>query len=54
MAVGFVIGGVAVLGTVTAALASWMVEHVRAEKAQTERPEPWAADNRLVWRDQGL
>ena len=33
---GVMIGGIAILGTVTATLASWLVEHVRAEEAETD------------------
>lgn len=37
VAVGLMIGGIAILGTVTAALASWLVEHVDdAKAAETE------------------
>lgn len=36
MAFGLMIGGIALLGTVTATLASWLVETVAAEKEQAE------------------
>src|SRR5512133_3644135 len=36
VAFGLMIGGIALLGTVTATLASWLVETVAAEKEQTE------------------
>ena len=36
VAFGLMIGGIALLGTVTATLASWLVEAVAAEKEQTE------------------
>jgi len=36
VAFGLMIGGIALLGTVTATLASWLVETVAAEKEQAE------------------
>jgi voltage-gated potassium channel len=33
---GLMLGGIALLGTVTATLASWLVESVEAEKEQAE------------------
>ena len=36
VAFGLMLGGIALLGTVTATLASWLVESVRAEKEQAE------------------
>jgi voltage-gated potassium channel len=36
VAFGLMIGGIALLGTVTATLASWLVETVEAEKQQSE------------------
>ena len=36
VAVGLMIGGIALLGTVTAMLASWLVAAVAAEKAQAD------------------
>src|SRR5215211_3896763 len=36
VAFGLMIGGIALLGTVTATLASWLVETVAAEKKQAE------------------
>ena len=36
MAVGLMIGGIALLGTVTAMLASWLVAAVAAEKEQAD------------------
>jgi voltage-gated potassium channel len=36
VAFGLMIGGIALLGTVTATLASWLVETVAAEKQQAE------------------
>jgi voltage-gated potassium channel len=36
VAFGLMIGGIALLGTVTATLASWLVEAVAAEKEQAE------------------
>jgi voltage-gated potassium channel len=36
VAFGLMIGGIALLGTVTAILASWLVETVAAEKEQAE------------------
>jgi len=38
VAFGLMIGGIALLGTVTATLASWLVETVAAEKEQARRP----------------
>ena len=35
VAAGLMIGGIAVLGIVTAAVASWLVEHVAAETRRT-------------------
>ncbi len=34
-AVGLMLGGIAILGTVTATLASWMVERIREEEQIT-------------------
>jgi len=36
VALGLMVGGIALLGTVTATLASWIVEAVEADKEQTE------------------
>jgi voltage-gated potassium channel len=36
VAVALMVGGIALLGTVTATLASWLVENVEAEKHQAE------------------
>jgi voltage-gated potassium channel len=36
VAFGLMVGGIALLGTVTATLASWLVESVQAEKQQAE------------------
>ena len=36
MAFGLMIAGIALLGTVTATLASWLVETVQAEKQQAD------------------
>jgi voltage-gated potassium channel len=36
VAFGLMLGGIALLGTVTATLASWLVESVQAEKEQAE------------------
>ena len=36
MGFGLMLGGIALLGTVTAALASWLVESVEVEKEQAE------------------
>jgi voltage-gated potassium channel len=36
VAFGLMIGGIALLGTVTATLASWLVETIAAEKEQAE------------------
>jgi voltage-gated potassium channel len=36
VAIGLMVGGIALLGTVTATLASWLVELVGAEKEQAE------------------
>ena len=36
VAFGLMLGGIALLGTVTATLASWLVENVEAEKDQAE------------------
>jgi len=36
VALGLMVGGIALLGTVTATLASWIVEAVEAYKEQTE------------------
>ena len=32
-AIGLMLGGIAILGTVTASLASWMVERIREEES---------------------
>jgi voltage-gated potassium channel len=36
VALGLMLGGIALLGTITATLASWLVENVQAEKEQAE------------------
>jgi voltage-gated potassium channel len=36
VALGLMVGGIALLGTVTATLASWIVETVEGDKEQTE------------------
>jgi voltage-gated potassium channel len=36
IAVGLMLAGIALLGTVTATLASWLVEHVQAEQRETQ------------------
>lgn len=39
VAVGLMVGGVTILSTVTATLASWMVERIRLEEAADRRAE---------------
>jgi hypothetical protein len=44
---GLMLGGIALLGTVTATLASWLVESVAAEKGSRQRIyRPWSGDLR--------
>jgi voltage-gated potassium channel len=52
VAFGLMIGGIALLGTVTATLASWLVETVAAEKEQAEDLQ--AVVRRLETRSTGL
>lgn len=49
VAVGLMIGGIALLGTVTATFASWLIEHVSAaEKAETASLEAQVAELRQL------
>ena len=51
VAFGLMIGGIALLGTVTATLASWLVETVAAEKESRPRIyRPQSAD----WRTRSI
>ena len=60
VAFGLMIGGIALLGTVTATLSSWLVETVAAEKEQAEdlqiavrrledKIDQLAAEKRVAW-----
>jgi voltage-gated potassium channel len=49
VALGLMVGGIALLGTVTATLASWIVETVEADKEQTEdlQVTVWRSDAKI-------